>query len=233
MKMYPKNSSSVVRVEFGWLLIALLRAFQVIAEIADAFEKLNDRLEDASSVAWATKKVLKKAMAALQAAEFRVDRAIRSVSRAAESADGGRRGPVHEILFPDGLGAVVHPSGRNQLQPARDLVTRMKSSTHPGVVSFSQEWLAKVEDKVNALASGVAAYNEASDAYEAAFQTELALREEHYRSVDEIGGHVRTAFPGDRAMQNAVFPVSRPRRATSSDEEGKGQPPAEETAVPA
>ncbi|MBI4614874.1 MAG: hypothetical protein HY720_14780 [Planctomycetes bacterium] len=233
MKMYAKNASSVVRVEFGWLLIALLRAFDVTAKIADWFERLNDRLEDASMVTRAKKKLLKKAMAALRVAEVLVHRTGRSLATAAESADGGRQGPIYNILFPEGLTAVVHPSGRNQLQPAEELVTRMKNSTHPGVVPFREEWLARIEGAVNALASGVAAYEQAADDYDAAFQTELALREEHYRSVDEVRGRIRAAFPGDREMQNAVFPESRPRRATPSGGEGSGEPPTEETAVSA
>ncbi|MBI4616927.1 MAG: hypothetical protein HY720_25160 [Planctomycetes bacterium] len=233
MKMYAKNASSVVRVEFGWLLIALLRAFDVTAKIAGWFEKLNDRLEDASMGTRAKKKLMKKAMAALRVAEFFVERALRSLATAAESADGGRQGPVYHLLFPEGLRVVVHPSGRRQLQPAEDLVTRMKNSTHPDVVSFREEWLPRIEGAVNAFASSVTAYAQAADDHKAAFQAEHALREEHYRSVDEIGGHVRAAFPGDREMQNAAFPVSRPRRATTPGGEGNDQPPAEETAVSA
>jgi hypothetical protein len=148
-----------------------------------------------------------KARVALRFANFTTDQAIRSCARAAEIADGGRRGPIFNALFPKGVGPVVAPMGARQIKPTEQLVDRMSKSKHTAVIPFAAEWIPKLQAPLATLTAAAAAHKSARATHDDAFREEVSLRDEHRRSVDRLMGETRAAFPGDRSRQDLVFPA--------------------------
>jgi hypothetical protein len=207
MRKYRINASSIVRIEFGIELAAGLQHFAETAPRASAFEKLNDDLNEQFDKRRALRKPLLQARAALRFAEYHVDQTIRTAIRAAEMIDGGRRGTITTALFPKGVKPVVRPPGRGQIQPTRDLVSRLETCMLPGIDAYRAEWLPKLKGALSQLEGAAAAHSAAQDAYDIAFRTELGMREAHVHEVDRLMGLVRAAFPRDRVLQDVIFPV--------------------------
>lgn len=207
MRKYRVNASSVVRVEFGIELSAGLANFPKTAPLAKGFEKLNDDLEGHFEQRRALRKPLLMARAALRFAEYRVDQLIRTSAHAAVMVDGGRRGTLTTALFPKGVKPVIHPPGRGQIQPTRDLIDRLDLCKLPGIDDYRAEWLPKLKGALEQLESAAQAHDTAREAYELAFKNEQSMREIHIHEVDRLMGLVRAAFPRDRALQDVIFPV--------------------------
>jgi hypothetical protein len=219
MKKYRANAASLERVIYGVGLVAGLRGFNETRPLAEPFEALNNELHNAYTSRVARYLPLVKARASLRIAEFQTDMAIRTFARAVEIADGGRKGPLYNHVFPHGLKTVVAPSGRRQLEPTRGLIEHVTKSRHEGIDPVRTEWLPKLETAAAALQDAIGVHGTAQSAYLDAFRSELALREEHEMAVDRLIGKVRAAFPKDHAWQDIVFPPPRRPRSAASDDE--------------
>jgi hypothetical protein len=207
VRKYRKNAATAVRVDFGIGLCAGLGLFKETADLAPDFEALNEELDQASDKRRAARKALVKARAALRFANYQTDQVIRAGSKAAEIADGGRRGPVFHAAFPLGLRPVVAPTGTRQVPATEKLVERISKSKVAGMSDYATAWLPKLNAALGGMKAAADAYGAAYKAYLDVFGSELALREEHLLAVDRLAGQVRAAFPGDRERQDLIFPV--------------------------
>lgn len=206
MRKYRQSAATSIRLDYGIDLAAGLGMFPETAPFATPLTELNDKLEQAFETRRGARKPLVVARAKVRVANYLADTAIRSFSRACEVADGGRRGPIHAALFPDGLAVVVAPVGSQQVAPLQALLGRVESSQLAGVGAVRTEWQPKLAAALDALTKGTSAYDAAKAAYVDAFGKELALRDAHFVAIDSIMGHVHALFPRDRTKQDAIFP---------------------------
>jgi hypothetical protein len=234
MKKYRISADTPIRTDYGIGLVAGLGFFPETQGFASSFKQVNDELDAAYTARRATRKPLLEKSAVFRFAHYSTDQTIRMVHRASEIADGGRRGPITIALFPDGLGPVVAPYGTRQIKPTEDLIDRLTRCNLAGVDAFRTEWKPKLDASLASLKNTAADHQGARDNYLDAFRAELALRNEHYLSVDKLMGLVRAAFPGDRAKQDLVFPViddasdngeDEASGESTSDDAGKGGTP--------
>ena len=219
MRRYRNKAGSPTRTDYGIGLVAGLQAFPETAALAPDFEQVNDDLDQAHTVRRAARKPLVKGRAALRFANHRVVQTIRMANRAAQIADGGRRGPVTADLFPEGLTPVIAPKGAGQIKPTEALLGRFARSKLPGVAALGAEWVQRIELGLALLRGAADAHKAANDAYVAAFQTEIGLRNEHARQVDRLMGLVRATFPNDKATQDVIFPELEVGPAAAEEEE--------------
>lgn len=223
MKNYRKKAGTEARLDYGMELAEGLKLFPETAGYAPDQEQRDDELEQAHEARRALRKPLVKKRVALRLANYTTDREIRAMAKAAESADGGRRGPIFTALFPEGLWPVVAPMGARQVKPTEALAGRLSKSKHPDVMAFAVEWQPKIDAAAAQISGAAAAHLAARKAHDGAFQTEVAVRDEHRRQVEVLMGHVRSAFPGDRVRQDLVFP-SMVDDSPSSPSEEAGAP---------
>lgn len=213
-----------------------LKLFPETTDLAPDIDWLNTALEDAVTARRALRTPLIKARVALRLANYEADRTIRACANAAEIADGSRRGPVFDALFPDGLTKVIAPQGARQIPPTEALISRMTKSKKPAVVEFAQEWQPKLSAPLAKLQAAADAYKAAQKADGEAFLEEVALREQHAHAVDKVMGLVRAAFPKDRAKQDLVFPEqgssSSGESAESAPNGDKGAPSPDKAPAP-
>lgn len=200
--------------------------FPETSGFAPAFDALNDELDAAYALRQAKRKPLVKTRVALRFANYVTDQAIRSASRAAEIADGGRRGPIHEAGFPEGLSPVVAPNLARQIPPTVDLMDRITRSRLAVIEPYRTEWLPKLDAPLGNLKAAATAHDTARKEYLGAFADEIALREDHLHAVDRMIGLVRAAFPGDRTRQDLVFPAVDEGEDAAPVDDG-GDPPAD------
>jgi hypothetical protein len=220
VRKYRGSADSPTRIDFGVELLAGLNFFPETKGYAASFQQLNDDLDAAYTARRAARKPLLEKRAAFRFAHHSTDQTIRMTHRAAEIADGGRRGPLTETLFPDGLGPVVAPFGTRQIKPTEALVDRLTRCKLPAADAFRTEWKPKLDASLAALSAAAKDQQEARDAYLNAFRAEVALRDEHYMAIDKLMGLVRAAFPRDRARQDLVFPVLDEDSESGSSGEG-------------
>ena len=221
MKKYRKNADSPIRIDYGIGLAVGLGFFPETQNLVASWTLLNDDLHAAYTARRAAKKPLTEKRALFRFAHYSTDQLIRKASRAAEIADGGRRGPVSKAAFPEGLGPVVAPYGTRQIPPTEALVERIQKSMLPEIDAYRTEWLPQLEASLSALKKAADDVKTARDAYLDAYRAEFALRHEHYRTLDKIMGLVRAAFPEDKAKQDLVFPdVDEDNDAAGETEEG-------------
>jgi hypothetical protein len=227
MRGYRTSAGTDTRLIYGDELVEGLKGFPETASLAADLEALNDELEAAQQARRAKRRPLAKARVALRFANYFTDQTIRSCSKAAEIADGARRGPVFNAVFPDGVGPVVAPAGSRQITPTQDLLNRLTTSKNAAVIEFAKEWKPKLEAALKKLQDAAAAHKTATKADGDAFLEELALREQHAHTVDRLMGQVRSAFPRDRAKQDLVFPVvDEGGSAASAPEASTAEAPA-------
>ncbi len=224
MRKYRNNADSSTRIDYGSELLAGLVFFPQTQGFAASFKDVNDDLDAAHTARRATRKPLLEKRAVFRFAHHSTDQTIRMAHRASEIADGGRRGPITIALFPDGLGPVVAPYGARQIKPTEELIDRLTRSKLAGIDAFRTEWKPKLETSLETLKDTNTDHQNDRNAYLDAFRAEVALRNEHFLSVDKLIGLVRSAFPGDRAKQDLVFPVIDDDG--DNDEEASGAPGA-------
>jgi hypothetical protein len=208
MRKYRNNADSPTRIDYGIELLAGLGFFSQTQGFAPSFKELNDELDAAYTARRATRKPLLEKRADFRFAQHSTDQTIRMVHRAAEIADGGRRGPITIELFPEGLSPIVAPSGTRQIKPTEMLIDRLERCKLSGIEAFRAEWKPKLDAALQSLTKTNADHETARNNYLNAFRTEVALRNEHFLAVDKLIGLVRSVFPGDRARQNLVFPIA-------------------------
>jgi hypothetical protein len=222
MRTYRASAGTETRLDYGMELVAGLQLFPETEALAPDFEELNSELETANGARRAKRSPLFKARVALRLANYETDQAIKSCGKAAEIADGARKGPVFNALFPKGVGPVIAPAGARQIKPTEALRDRMTTSKAAAVKTFAVEWLPKIQAVLTKLTDAANAHNAALGLHGTAFQEEVALRQEHKLSVDRLMGQVRTAFPGDRAKQDLVFPALEDDGGSGGDSDGGG-----------
>lgn len=227
MRKYRISADSPTRIDYGIELVAGLSFFSETKAYAPSFQELNDELNAAHTARRAARKPLVEKRAVFRFAQHSTDQTIRMSHRAAEIADGGRRGPLTTALFPDGLGPVVAPFGARQIKPTEELVERLNTCKLPAAEAFRAEWKPKLEATLTALKAADKDRNDARDAYLNAFRAEVALRDEHFLSVDKLMGLVRAAFPRDRARQDLIFPVVEDDGESGGSSEDESGGPAE------
>lgn len=236
MRKYRQGAASLERVIYGVDLVAGLRGFAETRALAGAFEALNQQLYDAFALRLARTLPLNEARARLRLADFTTDMVIRTFARAVEIADHGRKGPLYEHVFPDGLTPVVAPTGRRQLAPTQGLIEHLVKSRHERIDPVRAEWVPRLEAAVAEMQEAMGLHAAATEAHQEAFRHELRLRAAHELAVDRLMGEVRAAFPKDRAWQDVVFPpVEKTRRAVRGDEleDDAGEPDEQDAEVPA
>lgn len=227
MQNYRTSASTETRLDYGMELVAGLQLFPETEALAPDFEQLNNDLSQAHDSRRALRSPLVKARVVLRFANYTTDQVIRSCAKAAEIADGGRRGPIFNTLFPKGIAPVVAPLGARQVKPTEELIDRMAKSKLAAVGPFAAEWKPKLEAALAKLTDAAAAHKAARDAHDNAFREELAFRDEHRRYVDRLIGQTRAAFAGDRARQDLVFPaVDEGGPAAAAGEEAAPAEPA-------
>ena len=207
MRGYRTSAGTEIRLDYGLELAVGLQLFPETAPLAPDLEALNTELDTANNARRAERSPLVKARVALRLANYEADQTIRSCGKAAEIADGGRRGPVFNTLFPDGIVPVVAPAGARQVKPTGQLLDRLTKSKNEAVVAFAKDWQPRLQAALDKLTAAADTHTAALSAYGSKFQDELALRDEHRQSVDRLMGQVRAAFPGDRVKQDLVFPA--------------------------
>lgn len=225
MRNYRTSAGTDVRVDYGTELVEGLKLFPETTPLATDIEALTASLEGAATARKALRKPLVKARVALRLANYLADQEIRSCGKAAEIADGGRRGPVFDALFPDGVGPVVAPAGARQIKPTEKLLERLTSSKNAAVIAFAQTWQPKLAAVLAKLQAAADSHEAARKADAAAFVEETALREEHAHTVDKLMGAVRAAFPRDRAKQDLLFPVVEESSGGAEAEPDAPEPP--------
>lgn len=224
MRKYRANAATDVRLDYGIELCEGLALFPETASLVPVFAAVNDDLAHAQEARRARRTPLVKARVAIRSGNFKVDTTIRSAAKAAEIADGGRRGPIFKAAFPDGVAAVVAPVGARQIPPTEALIDRIQKSKVPGMDAYRDAWVPKLEADLGGLKNADQAHKDAHKAYVGAFGTELALRQEHFLAVDKIAGAVRAAFPGDKAKQDLVFPVVDEAEGNGGEEPAPSDP---------
>jgi hypothetical protein len=221
MRKYSSKSASPARVEYGIDLVEGFKSFPETEPLAAGFEALNDELDEAHETRRRLRKPMLKSRANLRIKSYQTDKVIRQCARAAEIADGGRKGPIFAETFPQGLSVVVAPAGRKQLQPTLDLIDRFTRSRKPGIEALRGEWVPRLQSVAEALGTSINRYDADVTAVVNAFKTEVVLRQEHELAIDKLMGEVRALFPGDRTTQNAIFPELTGRTAPG---EGEAEP---------
>jgi hypothetical protein len=218
MRRYRTSAATETRLDYGLELATGLKLFPETTPLAAGIDAVNTELEAANNTRRSKRTPLVKARVALRLANYETDQVIRSCARAAEIADGGRRGPVFNTLFPQGVGPVVAPAGARQIKPTEALLDRLSKSKNAAVVAFAVEWKPKLSAELTKLTAAADAHKSALKAHASDFSEELALREEHRQSVDKVMGLVRATFPNDRAKQDLVFPEMNEAEAATVDE---------------
>lgn len=232
MRGYRTSAGTETRLDYGLELAAGLQLFSETAPLAPGFEATNAGLEAAHTTRRAKRAPRVTARVALRLANYEMDQTIRSCGKAAEIADGGRRGAVFNVLFPQGVGPVVAPAGAQQIKPTEDLLSRMTKSKNAAVMAFAKEWQPKLEASLQKLRDAATVHSDARKAYLDAFKDEIALREEHKDAVDRLMGQVRAAFPRDRVKQDLVFPVMDEESGSGAEESPEAPEAAPEAVAP-
>ena len=232
MRNYRSTAATEARVFFGVELVAGLGLFSETTPLALTFEQLNDQLDGVIASREASRRPVLKARAKIRFASYVMVQTIRSAARAAEIADGGRRGAIFGALFPKGLTRALPGGGAPQKTAADALLDRLTKSKVAGVDPFRAEWLPKLTDKRGELGQALDALEAALAARKDLLSTETALRDQHRVEVERIIGQVRAAFPEDRAKQDVIFPEEE-EPATEPKEPKATEPKADPKPAPA
>lgn len=223
MRKYPSNATSTVRYEYGIELVEGLAQFPETAPTGVAFEQTNAALYAQYEKRVALHTPVLKTRVKVRFAEHHVEKTIRIASRAAEVADGGRRGRIFGVVFPKGLKPVVTPKGKSQGKAMEELIDRLEKSMLAEIGPYRAEWLPKLKNAFSAFTTALSDYAAALKAHDDAFRAEMALREAHHDAVDKIAGIVRAAFPRDKDTQDVIFP-SLDDEQYAEEEETRAEP---------
>jgi hypothetical protein len=229
MRNYRVNAATALRLDFGVELGLGLDLFPETAPLRADLQPAQDALETAYEDRRKRRKPLVEARVRVRLTGYLLRQTIRSAFKAAEIADGGRRGPICKAVFPEGLSAEVAPQGKAMIDKAGKLRDRLQLSKLPTLADYRKAWLPELQADVDGLTQAGAAHTAATKDYVDAFAVELAARQEHRRMVDRIAGEVRATFPSDKAKQDVVFPVPEEDPA----EKDTAKPPPPKTATPA
>lgn len=206
MRLYRLTAATPHRTIYGAELVAGLGLFPETTPLVVPFEKLNEQLDEHYEKRRSARKPMVKKRAALRVTSWQMRQELRSTARAAEIADGGRRGPTFKEVFPDGTSNILNHKLAAQTGPAKGVVDRLTKSQLPGIDAFRNACLPKLTVMLTKLQAASDDFRAARDTYNDLFETELAMREQHRREVDALMGKVRAAYPSDKTKQDVVFP---------------------------
>jgi len=208
-----------VRVAYSLEVVEGLGFFPETAPFAPPFEEQTLELEQLFLDTMTKDRALVPIRARVRYANFAFDAAARGASKTAQIADGGKRGVLYDTLFPDGLGAVVIPSGTGQAKAGRKFVDRLVESKAAGADSVRDQWLGKLQDSLGALEDALEARAAAYADLARARAAEEAAKYDHELSVERLMGHVRAIFPRDRARWDVIFPSGSTRTSSADKDE--------------
>lgn len=224
MRNYRASAGSQIRVDYGLALVRGLLNFDKTRPQGVAFKSLNDELDVQYQARLALRKPWIEARQDVRFCDYNADQVIRAFQRATEIADRGRRGTLSKALFPEGVSPVVGPAGAAQLPALDSLIDRFKKSRVEGIDAHRAAELPKLEAAQAQLSTAVEAYKTARKAYLDAFGTERAIRDEHRLAVTALMGAVTQAFPGDKALQDIIFPDSSVTNGLDADDDADTDP---------
>ncbi|MBI3186085.1 MAG: hypothetical protein HYZ28_28445 [Myxococcales bacterium] len=121
--------------------------------------------------------------------------------------------------------AEVAPWGKQQIEPAEKLILRLESSKQSALAPIQSEWAPRLKQALADLRKAATDHTNAERAYSTTFAEELSLRTQHMLHVDKIAGLARAAFPGDRATQDLIFPVTVEEEGSDSTDQPEGNGP--------
>lgn len=209
IRKYHPNTPAADRVAYGIELVAGLRYFTETEALAAALETQNAELDRLDQDVGRIERLLLPLRAAVKFANFAYDATIRGCSKTAELADGGKRGKIHEAIFPQGISVIITPSGASQLPVARKHAQSLEASKVPGVEAVRSEWLPKIQAAITKLDDAVKGRDAGYTDVARALAARDAAAEDHELAVERVQGHVRAAFPKDRSRWDVIFPAAR------------------------
>jgi hypothetical protein len=212
MRMYHPNATSETRVVYGKELIAGLGYFEQTASLAPPFSQVNARLESAEQVRQLAERAQIEARVQVRFADYSIDTQLRSMWRASELADGGRRGAISRALFPEGLNPLVIPTGESQHTTVEQFAILAHACTVADADKVLGEWLPRLEEANAKLKIALQERERRATARAVASAAEESAREDHALAVDKLMGEVRAIFPKDRKRWDLIFPDASRRR---------------------
>jgi hypothetical protein len=221
MRKYNRNASSPARVAYGMEVSEGLRFFPETGDLAAPFATLTTQLETIYLERVARERALVPIRARVRFANYAFDVAVRGAAKTAEIADNGKKGALYKTLFPEGLGAVVLPSGEGQAKAGRKFVEMLTQSKAPGADQVRDQWLGKLTDAQGGLEESLGARAAAYADVAKARAVEDAAKEDHELAVERVMGQLRTIFPRDRARWDVVFPSVQARSSARDEEDGE------------
>jgi hypothetical protein len=222
MRKYKPQSGSATRVTYGIEVVEGLRYFPETADLASPFAALTTQLETIYLERVARERALVPIRARVRFANYAFDVAVRGAAKTAEIADNGRKGALYKALFPEGLGAVVLPSGEGQAKAGRKFVESLTQSKAPGADQVRDQRLGKLTDAQGGLEESLGARAAAYADVAKARAVEDAAKEDHELAVERVMGQLRTIFPRDRARWDVVFPSVSSRSSGGDDDAETG-----------
>ena len=222
MRKYRPNASSYDRVRYGVELVEGLGIFPETTALAAPFKRTNDELNAVRLAREAADLAVAPLRARVRTADYLCDQMLRGLSRAVELAENGRRGPLHAAIFPEGLTPVIERAGARQIEPLRAIGERLRTSRVAGGDKIRADWAPKVAAAEKQLADAVNGRAKALGTHSARRAEERALMDDHELTIEKLMGHVRVAFPGDRARQDAIFPAAPTRSGADEGAETDG-----------
>lgn len=214
MRLYRPNAASNVRLAFGVELSEGLSFFEKTKAHAAALDAVQAPLAEAAEATRQARTPLPKLRAARRFGEYGVEQALRRAQLVCKDVDGGRAGAVSGVVFPNGLDPEVTPKGAAQLEAAKDLRARVENGALAELQPAKEKLFALLDPAIQAFEQALAALDSATAVVDRARAIEVSRRDDHRRTVDAIFGHVRAAYPGDRAIHAVIAPVV--------DERGRG-----------
>jgi hypothetical protein len=208
----------------GQFLLAALLEESSTTTLAETFRPAFLALQAAASATAAALDATIHPRVALRFSERKIEEAIRSLARAAQSLEGGKAGgAIGSALFPRGINAEVKPMGPVQLESAQGLLNRLVAQTTAAPLRGVHE--PALRSAIADMTAKLAARDAATAAYDVAMAREVAARADFCRAYDGMAGTIRSRFPKDRAAQSVFFDGVRSRKA--SDETDTAEPSVE------
>ena len=201
----------------------------VLAELSAAVGDVTAGLSTAQSTYAAAVLAIIPPRIKVKYADFISDKVVRSVQRAAETADGEKNGKIAAAVFPQGVTPIVRPSGQTQCDQMRALEGRLEAA--------QPIWPGAAAEKAKVAAERVK-YEAALAARRTAMEAAATLRAKRDVAKEDFldvyaaaAGRVKEQFPRNRVMQDLFF--DRVVDAVVEDDDAEGGDETEPAADPA
>lgn len=221
MRLYPPTYTSAKRLRFGQRLVRGLERSSDSAPLAAPITIHNDSLREAYIARQALEPAVEDRSDDVRFAELEAEAHVRRLHRRTQELDGDRVGAATRVGFPSGLTAVIAVKGQSQQREFTKLRTAYAESNNPIVAAHREELVALADKAIALFNPAYDAWVEAVGARDAAFTLEVLRRREHRRAVNSVFGGLRSLFPDDRGLQDALVPTlasARSRSATDDEE---------------